>query len=319
MSINNDVAQKVLQRAEISRITRTLQSRLTLACYKQQRGWQNLDLKTIEPKIAKEQSKITKKNKKNGNRIKTHKPRRSGMMEMPTSLSMVQHNQYMNSSSPTCKSPTTPPSGRNRNRNRDVHTSPSESILFSSLSPSSHRNRLNGNTTSHNNGNTNELCSSPPSTPPSQRIGANNNNNNNDQQQGADLLMFLATSPSPASSNKNRNPGMSMTMSSSPPYSSPTGNGPKTPTKSTPNGKLFSHNPSTPTNFNPNDYLNISSPSPSPAKRYNATYSNMGSSKLYFSPPGSKHNHQRRQSQDHDVRKMPPPPQPSFPTAQRQQ
>ncbi|KAG5440637.1 hypothetical protein PCK2_000347 [Pneumocystis canis] len=47
-------AAKVLRRAEISRITRLLKSRLTLATYKTSRGWQNLALDSIAPRITKE-------------------------------------------------------------------------------------------------------------------------------------------------------------------------------------------------------------------------------------------------------------------------
>ncbi|KAK9479863.1 hypothetical protein V1514DRAFT_238398 [Lipomyces japonicus] len=48
------VEKVVLQRAKISRITRQLKNRLALASYKTKRGWENLDLDSIEPKIAEE-------------------------------------------------------------------------------------------------------------------------------------------------------------------------------------------------------------------------------------------------------------------------
>ncbi|KAK7205333.1 hypothetical protein BZA70DRAFT_289257 [Myxozyma melibiosi] len=46
------VEKVVLQRAKISRITRQLQNRLAFASYKTKRGWENLDLDQIEPRIA---------------------------------------------------------------------------------------------------------------------------------------------------------------------------------------------------------------------------------------------------------------------------
>ncbi|KAK9457913.1 hypothetical protein V1511DRAFT_485215 [Dipodascopsis uninucleata] len=48
------VEKVVLHRAKISRITRQLKNRLALASYKTKRGWENLDLDSIEPKLAQE-------------------------------------------------------------------------------------------------------------------------------------------------------------------------------------------------------------------------------------------------------------------------
>ncbi|KAK9484723.1 hypothetical protein V1527DRAFT_468869 [Lipomyces starkeyi] len=48
------VEKVVLQRAKISRITRQLKNRLALASYKTKRGWENLDLDAIEPRVAEE-------------------------------------------------------------------------------------------------------------------------------------------------------------------------------------------------------------------------------------------------------------------------
>ncbi|KAK9446394.1 uncharacterized protein V1518DRAFT_378884 [Limtongia smithiae] len=48
------VEQVVLHRARIARLTRQLQNRLALASYKTKRGWENLDLDQIEPRIADE-------------------------------------------------------------------------------------------------------------------------------------------------------------------------------------------------------------------------------------------------------------------------
>ncbi|QSL66902.1 hypothetical protein MERGE_001289 [Pneumocystis wakefieldiae] len=48
------VAARVLRRAEISRITRLLKFRLTLASYKTSRGWQNLALENIAPRLTEE-------------------------------------------------------------------------------------------------------------------------------------------------------------------------------------------------------------------------------------------------------------------------
>ncbi|KAF3087436.1 hypothetical protein TWF102_010507 [Orbilia oligospora] len=46
-----EASEKVLRRAKVSRMARQLQSRLALASYKTQRGWENLDLDTIEPRV----------------------------------------------------------------------------------------------------------------------------------------------------------------------------------------------------------------------------------------------------------------------------
>ncbi|KAK6533136.1 hypothetical protein TWF281_007291 [Arthrobotrys megalospora] len=46
-----EASEKVLRRAKVSRMARQLQYRLALASYKTQRGWENLDLDTIEPRV----------------------------------------------------------------------------------------------------------------------------------------------------------------------------------------------------------------------------------------------------------------------------
>ncbi|KAF2758293.1 hypothetical protein EJ05DRAFT_383690 [Pseudovirgaria hyperparasitica] len=46
-----EVASKVLRRAQVSKMTRALQSRLALANVKTKHGWENLSIDTIEPKI----------------------------------------------------------------------------------------------------------------------------------------------------------------------------------------------------------------------------------------------------------------------------
>lgn len=48
------VADKVLKRAEISKMARRLQNRLALAQFKTKHGWEDLTLDTIEPKIEEE-------------------------------------------------------------------------------------------------------------------------------------------------------------------------------------------------------------------------------------------------------------------------
>lgn len=48
------VADKVLKRAEISKMARRLQNRLALAQFKTQHGWEDLTLDTLEPKIEEE-------------------------------------------------------------------------------------------------------------------------------------------------------------------------------------------------------------------------------------------------------------------------
>ncbi|CAI4214619.1 unnamed protein product [Parascedosporium putredinis] len=48
------VADKVLKRAEVSKIARRLQNRLALAQFKTKHGWEDLTLDTIEPKVEEE-------------------------------------------------------------------------------------------------------------------------------------------------------------------------------------------------------------------------------------------------------------------------
>ncbi|TDZ18335.1 hypothetical protein Cob_v008753 [Colletotrichum orbiculare MAFF 240422] len=49
-----EVADKVLKRAEVSKIARRLQNRLALAQFKTKHGWEDLTLDTIEPKYEEE-------------------------------------------------------------------------------------------------------------------------------------------------------------------------------------------------------------------------------------------------------------------------
>ncbi|KAF0316235.1 nrm1-like protein [Colletotrichum asianum] len=50
----DEVADKVLKRAEVSKIARRLQNRLALAQFKTKHGWEDLTLDTIEPKYEEE-------------------------------------------------------------------------------------------------------------------------------------------------------------------------------------------------------------------------------------------------------------------------
>uniref|UniRef100_A0A060T0C2 ARAD1C15400p n=1 Tax=Blastobotrys adeninivorans TaxID=409370 RepID=A0A060T0C2_BLAAD len=162
-------ADKVLKRAQIAKMTRNLKSRLQLASFKTKRGWQNLTLETIEPRILQElqqKQRLTANLKRketangttndtNGAKEKLSRPSVTTHVTSPPALTpskRVRHN--VTSSSPQYTSPQTP-------RTRDLQSSPPD----------------------------------PPRTPSPQ------------SERGADLLMYLATSPSPAPKKIHHTPG----------------------------------------------------------------------------------------------------------------
>lgn len=165
-------ADKVLKRAQIAKMTRNLKSRLQLASFKTKRGWQNLTLDTIEPRILRElqhkqrltanldtkdtaNGTTTTTNDTKGAKDKLSRPSVTTHVTSPPALTpskKVRHN--ITSSSPQYTSPQTP-------RARDLQSSPPD----------------------------------PPRTPSPQ------------SERGADLLMYLATSPSPAPKKIHHTPG----------------------------------------------------------------------------------------------------------------
>ncbi|KTW31584.1 hypothetical protein T552_00222 [Pneumocystis carinii B80] len=161
------VAAKVLRRAEISRMTRLLKSRLTLATYKTSRGWQNLALENIAPRLTQE--------------VKLSKNHRSDPFIVPTTQS-----EYFVS----------------KKRSHPTENTPvwSNRVRLHQSSPV-HKNHSVDPFLSSNYLNTYHLIrptqSSPPRTPPyrpSMRTMTPHTG-----EEGVDLLIYLATSPSHAS------------------------------------------------------------------------------------------------------------------------
>lgn len=205
-------AQRVLQRAEISRLSRTLKCRLGLASFKAQRGLHNVSFDALVATTANSNSNST------ATTTTTTTPPASSPTQMPPSLA---------SPRPRLEQPvTTSPVRRKRKREagpaEDTPTKQmrvgdgagSSSLYTSPMTPRPSHSH------SHN-----RPASPPPSTPP-----------RTEDQQGADLLMYLATSPSPAQKKPV----------------------PRTPTNLNSSPMLFQ----TPQQFNLNDYLHIHTPSP---------------------------------------------------------
>lgn len=212
MSFEKDhVAQRVLKRAEISRITRNLKSRLGLASFKAKRGLHNMSFETIEKSALSQEAEqasspsLTLSKRRNMDNISSSPPRLQNP-PIKRKRNDFEEDEYYDSmqTTPSKFSKIMPPN------------SSSSGIYTSPMTPG-HNNNLN---------------QSPPSTPPRR----------NEEQQGADLLMYLATSPSPAQKKKQNLI-------------------PRTPTNMNSSPIIFQ----TPQQFNLNDYLNI--PTPSPAQK----------------------------------------------------
>ncbi|KAK6330230.1 hypothetical protein TWF730_004725 [Orbilia blumenaviensis] len=81
-----EASEKVLRRAKVSRMARQLQSRLALASYKTQRGWESLDLDTIEPRVDQDLMRKRMQSIQEG----------SPPPPPPTTASSLQHNYFTN-------------------------------------------------------------------------------------------------------------------------------------------------------------------------------------------------------------------------------
>ncbi|RDW73865.1 hypothetical protein BP5796_07307 [Coleophoma crateriformis] len=319
------VADKVLKRAEVSKMARKLQNRLALAQFKTNRGWEDLTLDSIEPKVEEE--------------LRRKRPVSSGdFMSDSSSSTSNSDAPYPASRMPLGSSPLKAPffsdavgssggSGYHRKRGyqnnfhhpgsstggsrkrvrssptpiKSMHTSWKDQHHLAQSSPIKPRKHTHFTTstgpdlsffrgtshmpdglhsTNYATGSDDEddtlplhsfqIRSSPPRTPPPgrNRSGFSRENttfrNGKSGQEGADLLLYLATSPSPA------NPRSRSQMQ--PPQTPP----PKnlalpssmmtTPGGSNGGGGLLSifGGPSTPSqNFDFSDFVNIT---PSPAQ-----------------------------------------------------
>ncbi|ODV88414.1 hypothetical protein CANCADRAFT_4551 [Tortispora caseinolytica NRRL Y-17796] len=207
------LAEKVLRRAEISRITRQLKTRLALASFKTKRGWEDLSLESIEPKIYAESSK---QSLKEGQAVFPRSTRNNARKRMRT-LSEV--------AEPTFAIPEL--------IDRTNLSSPLRRIDWGDnsmiMEPMHHHE---------------------PQTPHTPR-------KTNQEDEGADLLLYLATSPSPASRSRfdvTQTPdSISRRLkfsNTSDPMSSLSG--------SASSLKV----PSTPSHFNISEFVNMCTPSP---------------------------------------------------------
>ncbi|CRJ79828.1 hypothetical protein BN1708_000104 [Verticillium longisporum] len=222
------VVDKVLKRAEVSKIARKLQNRLALAQFKTKHGWEDLAFETIEPKVEEEM-------------------RRKRMCE----------GDVLSDSSSSASDLPYP--------SRALMSSPLKAPPF-----------IKAHVTSHDEDDlplhsfrAHDIHSSPPSTPPMRNRGLPGRSmrergspgpNGKNGQEGADLLLYLAASPSPAMpSTKTR-----MDPPSTPPSKFNRDMGLPSSHMTTPGGgNLF---PSTPSqNFDFADFVNIT---PSPAQKH---------------------------------------------------
>ncbi|KAL7272473.1 hypothetical protein RUND412_004715 [Rhizina undulata] len=202
-----EVVKKIIRRAEVSRIARVLQHRLALANYKAQNGWEHLTLDIIEPKIdedlrRKRQLEKTsspeasffseEKNKANG-QCKRRASQSSDIGPLPNFGSSRKRLQRTTAELPHQNESAKRHQSR-RNNDRTAHSSPGYHYGPRDEYHDIASRELEFQPTFH---------SSPPRTPPRQILKPSHPNKINGVE-GADLLLFLATSPSPAAAIKNR-------------------------------------------------------------------------------------------------------------------
>ncbi|KAF3218763.1 hypothetical protein TWF106_007288 [Orbilia oligospora] len=164
-----EASEKVLRRAKVSRMARQLQSRLALASYKTQRGWENLDLDTIEPRVDQDLMRKRMQSIQEGSPPHLHLTNGStnNHYDDNNDLNDYEHQPIFHSSPPRTPPHRTIPA-------RPVFTTAGEKLEERS-------NRGNNN----------------PNNP-----NGNNNNGGKADGEGADLLLYLATSPSPNTMTK---------------------------------------------------------------------------------------------------------------------
>lgn len=276
-----EAVEKVLRRAEISRITRNLKSRLALATFKTKRGWEKLALETIEPKIEKELEYSPKKDcggltispikglRTAGGRAVSRgspSPIKNPIPGFPVgkgdshashhSAGLIYGHGQPNHVQPG-HSQASPVLGTHVTRKRaKTLEGPPPATTYLSASPSVPELRNSVRVESHETNTTNR-SNSPPRTPPPKYRDETN-------REGADLLMYLATSPSPAHKSSfqpyNNNCRFQGSSPFNPPSSARSSNhGYEFPSSST---RATPHTPQQAFNFT--DYLNIMTPSPAP-------------------------------------------------------
>ncbi|KAG5518671.1 hypothetical protein PMAC_002640 [Pneumocystis sp. 'macacae'] len=122
-------AAKVLRRAEISRITRLLKSRLTLASYKTSRGWQNLALDSIAPRVADQRFAAPHPH---------HKRPRTASVGPPHSRSAPTHRLHQSSPVLRPDSRSSPPHTPPRGRPPQTGEEGVDLLIYLATSPSPH-------------------------------------------------------------------------------------------------------------------------------------------------------------------------------------
>ncbi|KAH0609571.1 uncharacterized protein H6S33_013057 [Morchella sextelata] len=254
-----EVMRKVIRRAEVSRIARLLQHRLALANFKTKKGWENLTLDTIEPKIEED---LKRKRQRPSSGDKSPSPGASLFSE--SELEWLRKNKPINGQPHKRRGSQSSDIGPLPNfRNSKKRGRPSTSTDFQQP-PSKRRqswrdhNRTVQSSPGYRYGNEERdkddyefqpaFHSSPPRTPP-RRIAKPGTKQGGEV--GADLLIYLATSPSPAGAMSKTNiapttPPPSFALPSSV-MNTPGGGPPRTPQ----------------TGFNFADFVNIT---PSPAQ-----------------------------------------------------
>ncbi|KAF2716859.1 hypothetical protein K431DRAFT_234422 [Polychaeton citri CBS 116435] len=315
----HQVAEKVLRRAHVSRMTRVLQDRLALANVKIQNGWENMSIDTLEPQIEermrmrrKRPASSTDTTSDTASTVSSRMPSSSGLGSSPLTAPMYSDDQPKSGGSRgvkrtrTSNMPRMPTSAAVNGRRTRVargppsswkksyslpESSPIKSAKHTRFSSFNHVSQLSfiseGSTVpddppspefsedddsdlpvqSFNAQPATRTISSPPRTPPppgDRRMRKTNNvawsRTPRGGEEGADLLMYLATSPSRATGDRAK-------ANVQPPTTPPCKPTPLPSSHMTPgthgNG-FIGFNPATPgTNFNFADFVNVT---PSPAQ-----------------------------------------------------
>ncbi|KXL42946.1 hypothetical protein M433DRAFT_140032 [Acidomyces richmondensis BFW] len=318
----DEVAMKVMRRAQVSKMTRALQDRLALANVKIQNGWEHMSLAAIEPQIeermrrkrpASSNDTISDTASTTSSRLHSSSGLGSSPLTAPFYSDDFQHFQR-SGSSPSKKRvrpldmARMPSSGTTTGRRPRIttrHAWKKQNSLPES-SPIAHTKhaRFASNTVSTlsfiSEGSTvpdsppspvqseeddadlpihsfsmsasTRVTSSPPRTPPppdrrlrkTQALNVAWSRTPKSGEEGADLLMYLATSPSPATARQPRQESKSIFQPPSTPPSKPTPLPSSHMTPGTTGMGFLNFGPTTPgTNFNFADFVNVT---PSPAQ-----------------------------------------------------
>ncbi|CAN6624701.1 hypothetical protein TRVA0_010S00540 [Trichomonascus vanleenenianus] len=196
MDISSQAKAKILRRAAVSKLARTLRSRLQLASLKCQRGWRELSFDDVVRKMQLPPNNTTTNTPNNYTGKYYYQVAHSS--QQPTLYSVP---PLYGETLPSIASLQLPPSPIRRNRKR--------SFVSNDESLQGRYTKARGN-----NGEEQEdvwrssplaglkrhraLATPPPSTPPQQEKEEEEPPRTPENNRGADLLMYLATSPSKA-------------------------------------------------------------------------------------------------------------------------